>query len=384
MGALFYITFFLIVYTYAGYPLSMWGLGKVSGRRTRKAHGGYGKTVSVLIAAYNEERYIRGTVLNKLAQDYPKDLLEIIVASDSSSDRTDAICAGLSTEYGNVKCLRMKERRGKAAALNAAVKEAKGEIIVFSDANSMYREDAVSNLVRNFVDPSVGYATGHMVYMKRDGTLTEEGCSSYMKYENFIRRAESSVSSVVGVNGGIDAVRRSLYEEIREDLISDFVIPLMVVKKGYRVVYDPQAVLEEDAHSDSEKEARMRVRVIVRALHALVHMRGLFNFIKYPLFAYQMFFHKLLRYLMPLLLMAFLALNAALAAKGGIYPYVLVGQSIFYASAIAGYYQQRLNKTNKFLYIPFYFCLVNIAALKAIIGYLKGQRQVTWQPRSGN
>lgn len=384
MSALLYISLFLIIYTYAGYPLSMWALGKALRRRTRKADGGASKKVSILIAAYNEEKYIRATVMNKLAQDYPKDSLEIIVASDASSDGTDAVCRDLSKKYGNVKFLRMGERRGKAAALNAAIKEAKGEIIVFSDANSMYREDAVTHLVRNFVDPSVGYVTGHMVYMKRDGTLTEEGCSSYMKYENFIRRSESAASSVVGVNGGIDAVRKDLYEAIREDLISDFVIPLMVVKKGYRVVYDPKAVLEEDAHSDSEREARMRVRVIVRALHALVHMRSLFNFFRYPLFSYQIFFHKLLRYLMPLLLIAFIVLNAALAPKGGVYPYILIGQAVFYAAAVAGYFQQRLNKTNRLLYIPFYFCLVNLSALKAIIGYLKGERQVTWQPRSGN
>jgi cellulose synthase/poly-beta-1,6-N-acetylglucosamine synthase-like glycosyltransferase len=344
----------------------------------------YQPSVSILIAAYNEEKSIYKTVMNKLDLDYPKDKLEIVVISDCSSDRTDDICLKICETEKRVKFLRQAKRGGKTAALNHAVPVATGEIIVFSDANSIYREDALSHLVSNFQDASVGYVTGHMVYLKMKGNSVEEGCSSYIRYENIIRTAESRTGSVVGVNGGIDAVRKELYEKINEDLISDFVIPLLVVKKGYRVIYEPKAVLEEYALSDPSKEFKMRVRVIVRAFHALRYMKSLFNIIKYPLFSYQLICHKLLRYMVPEFLLCLYVINIILYQNSLFYKVMFWGQCIFYGAALAGYIFQKQGKESKLLYIPFYFSLINVAAGKALIDYIKGKRQVTWQPREGN
>lgn len=381
---IFFLLLFIVLYTYIGYPASMWIAAHLVRVRNNGGLTEYRPSVSILIAAYNEEQSIYNTVMNKLELDYPKDKLEIVIISDCSSDKTDEICQTVCEKDNRVRFMCQAKRGGKTAALNNAVETATGEIIVFSDANSIYRKDALLHLVNRFKDRSVGYATGHMVYLKQRGNSVEEGCSSYIRYENFIRTAESMAGSVVGVNGGIDAVRKELYEKISEDLISDFVIPLLVVKKGYRVVYEPKAVLEEYALADPSKEFKMRVRVIVRAFHALHHMKSLFNVFKYPLFSYQLICHKLLRYLIPELLIGLYFINIALYQSSLIYKLMFWGQSIFYGAAIAGYLLQRMGRESKVLYLPFYFSLINVAAGKALIDYLKGKRQVTWQPREGN
>ncbi len=194
---LFILSLFLIVYTYFGYPCSMWIAAKIVRAKNEAGREAFTPDVSILIAAYNEEEHIRNTVMNKINLDYPADKLEIIVVSDCSSDATDAICEKMAKREKNVVFIRQNERSGKTAALNRAVKIARGEIIVFSDANSIYRKDALQHLVKNFKDKEVGYVTGHMVYLKQKGASVEEGCSSYIRYENIIRRAESRVGSVV-------------------------------------------------------------------------------------------------------------------------------------------------------------------------------------------
>jgi cellulose synthase/poly-beta-1,6-N-acetylglucosamine synthase-like glycosyltransferase len=381
---IYFLIIFIILYTYIGYPASMWIAARLVRVRNSDGLTEYQPAVSIMIAAYNEEQSIYSTVMNKLDLDYPKDKLEIVVISDCSSDRTDEICQEICLIDKRVRFLCQAKRGGKTAALNHAVQTAKGEIIVFSDANSIYRKDALLHLVNRFKEERVGYATGHMVYLKVKGNSVEEGCSSYIRYENFIRTAESRAGSVVGVNGGIDAVRKELYEKISEDLISDFVIPLLVVEKGYRVVYEPKAVLEEYALTDTSKEFKMRVRVIVRAFHALRYMKSLFNVFKYPVFSYQLICHKLLRYMIPEFLLCLYVINIVLYQNSLYYKILFWGQSIFYGAAIAGYLLQRMGRESKLFYIPFYFSLINVAAGKALIDYLKGKRQVTWQPRGGN
>ena len=235
----FLLSLFLIFYIYAGYPLLAIGLGAMLHRNVRKEH--IEADVTILISAYNEEEGIGATIENKLGLDYPLEKLEIIVISDGSTDRTDDIVQSFADR--NVRLLRQEPRAGKTSALNMAVPLAKGEIIIFSDANSLYAPDALRKLLPNFADEEVGYVTGKMIYANPDGTPIGEGCSAYMMYENALRSIETRLGSIVGVDGGIDAVRKVLYRPMNADQLPDFVQPLKVVEQGYRVVYEPEALL---------------------------------------------------------------------------------------------------------------------------------------------
>jgi cellulose synthase/poly-beta-1,6-N-acetylglucosamine synthase-like glycosyltransferase len=244
MPFVFFVSLIGLVYIYIGYPFLIFILGKIFSKPVSKAE--INIPVTILIAAYNEEGDIEATVRNKLEQEYPSDLLEIIIISDGSTDRTDEIVN--SIQDPRVRLLRQEPRAGKTSALNMAVPHAKGEILVFSDANSISAPDALSKLIQNFSDPGVGYVTGKMVYTDPDGTIVGDGCTAYMKYENFLRRIESRLGSVVGVDGGIDAVRKKLYRPMNPDQLPDFVLPLKIVEQGYRVVYEPEAILQENAY----------------------------------------------------------------------------------------------------------------------------------------
>ena len=367
----------VVVYVYAGYPALIALLGTLRPRPIRKDDSTPG--VTVIIPAYNEAAHIGATIENKLAQNYPSDKLQIIVVSDCSDDGTDEIVAKYESE--GVTLIRQEERRGKTAALNLAVPEARGEILVFSDANSMYDENAVRALVANFADPQVGYVTGKMVYVTTVGSSVSEGCGGYMKYENAVRRMETKIGSIVGVDGGVDAARAELYREIEPSQLPDFVLPLNVVESGYRVVYEPEAVLREDALSAADDEYRMRVRVSLRAFRALWHKRALFNIFRFGLFSAQLFSHKLLRYLVGPVMAAIFTLTFLVDADWQ--PWFLAAQVVFYAMAGVGYLLNRAGRETGAFNYPFYFVLINLAAFAALLGFVRGKRQATWTPRGG-
>ena len=268
LAAVFWVSLFVGIYPYAVYPLLAWLVGWARNRPVR-SDSGFTPRVTVVTAAFNEAAEIGATVRNKLEQDYPAQQLEIIVVSDGSNDGTDEILQRIAAADARVHFIRQEPRQGKTAALNQAVALATGDIVVFSDANSMYGRGALRALAGNFADPQVGYVTGRMLYTNPDGSLVGDGCSAYMRLENFLRAAETRCGSVVGVDGGIDAVRRSLYRPMRPDQLPDFVLPLDIVEQGFRVVYEPRAILAEQALQDDAAEYRMRVRVTLRALWGL-------------------------------------------------------------------------------------------------------------------
>jgi cellulose synthase/poly-beta-1,6-N-acetylglucosamine synthase-like glycosyltransferase len=348
-------------------------------RRTHKKS--FKPSVTILIAAYNEEASIEATIRNKLALDYPQDKLEIIVISDCSSDGTDDIVKGLAP--AGVRLLRQEQRAGKTAALNRAVGEARGEIIVFSDANSTYEPQALQHLVDNFTDPQVGYVTGKMLYTDPDGSVIGDGCSAYMKYENLLRGLETRVGSVVGVDGGIDAVRASLYRPMAPDQLPDFVLPLSVVEQGSRVVYEPLAILREETLNQPGDEYRMRVRVSLRALWALHDMRCLLNIFNYGVFSWQLTSHKVLRYGAFVLLIAAYLANWMIWNDSVWWTALLLAQSGCYLAALGSWYSERWGLRIRLFYFPYYFTLINVAAAHAFLKYLRGQKQVLWTPRKG-
>lgn len=375
----FYLSLLLVFYVYAGYPLLAALLGTLLNRHVRKAW--FEPRVTILIAAYNEADGIAATLENKCSLDYPHDKLEIVVISDGSTDRTDEIVSSFADR--NVRLLRQERRAGKTNALNTAVPLAQGEIIVFSDANSMYAQDALRRLLANFVDTEVGYVTGRMIYANPDGTPIGEGCSAYMKYENALRAIETRLGSVVGVDGGIDAMRRTLYRPMRADQLPDFVQPLMIVAKGYRVVYEPEALLWEHSLKEPDDEYRMRVRVSLRAFWALFDMRQLLMPGRNTLFAWQLWSHKVSRYLCFLFLLVAYVTNGILWDNGVGYRMVFMLQNGTYLLALSMPYLEKLGFDVRVLIFGRYFLLLNVAAAHAFGKFLLGKKQVLWTPRKG-
>jgi cellulose synthase/poly-beta-1,6-N-acetylglucosamine synthase-like glycosyltransferase len=381
---------------YAGYPLLAWLLGGALDRRVQKAAPGtHQPTVTVLIAAFNEARHIEATVRNKLAQNYPADRLNVIVVSDASDDGTDDLVRAIGG--GRVRLIRQEPRAGKTSGLNLAMPHATGEIVVFSDANSLYAMDTVARLAECFADLDVGYVTGRMVYRAPDGSLTGEGCSLYMRYENQLRDWETKLGSIVGVDGGVDAMRRSLYRPMRADQLPDFVQPLRVREQGHRVVYEPEALLYEDALAATGDEYRMRVRVALRAFHALKDMAVLLDPARYGLFAWQLWSHKVLRYLAFLFMAGCLVAAWLLADRAGttFWRAAMVAQIGFYAAAVYGHLAGRGGRDGRggqngrggrgaprLAGLATYLCVLNLASAQAFWQFLRGRKQVIWKPRT--
>lgn len=378
----FWLLLLLGLYPYLLYPILA---TLVASLRERKiaSDDAYVPRVTVITAAYNEAAHIEATVRNKLAQDYPAELLDVIVVSDESSDGTDEIVQRIASESGRVRLIRQSPRQGKTAALNLALGEARGEVVVFADANSIYRPDTIRKLVRNFADPQVGYVTGRMLYVDPDGSLVGDGCSAYMKYENALRLIETHIGSVVGVDGGVDAVRKSLYRPMRPDQLPDFVLPLSVVESGHRVVYEPEAILTEHSLSSSSSEYRMRVRVALRAFWALRDMKVLLNPFRSGVFAWQLWSHKVLRYMSFLPLAAAIVLNWLLLDQGLVYWFGAAGQLLFAAIVVGAASAPRAIGQSFIGRYCYYFSLLNWASAVAFVRFARGQKQVLWQPRVG-
>lgn len=372
----FWFLVFLIVYPYAIYPAIVHAFGWI---RPKSIHRlSIYPMVTVLIPAYNEADCIAKTIQNKLDQDYPRDKLEIIVVSDGSTDGTDDIVRGFARL--GVVLLRREGREGKAAALNEAVQHANGEILVFSDANSLFDKCAIRFMVENFADPEVGYVTGTLRYSGDGASL---GGGAYMRYENRLRSAETRIGSIIGVNGGVDAIRRDLYTDIPRELITDFVLPLHVIASGLRVIYDPLVISQETANSEITSEFRMRVRVALRALQGLVYMRHLLDPRRYPLASFCVISHKVLRYLTFMFLPIALLANIRLAYVESTYQILLIAHISIYALALLGLRANLPQWMHRLTVIPSYFLLSNTAFMVAAIKFMRRETMATWRPRAG-
>jgi cellulose synthase/poly-beta-1,6-N-acetylglucosamine synthase-like glycosyltransferase len=271
----------------------------------------------------------------------------------------------------------------KTSAVNLAVEIAKGEILFFSDANSIFSPDVLAQIIRNFSDPNVGYVTGKMIYRNSDGSIVGDGCSAYMKYENLLRKLETSIGSIVGVDGGLDAIRKNLYLPMSPDQLPDFVLPLKVVKQGYRVVYEPDAVLMEDALNSSNDEYRMRVRVALRAFWALSDLKEMLQFRENPLFAWQLWSHKVLRYICFTFLISSYVTNIILLEAGFGYQLLFGLQTAAYVGAFISPIAERKGYNFSVLRFCYYFILINAACAHAFLKFILRQKMVIWSPRKG-
>lgn len=376
MEAIFWLSVAAIGYAYVGYPLLLIVLSWLRPKPVKSGH--WTPSVTVIIAAYNEERDLAAKLENTLALDYPPSHLEIIVTSDCSSDRTDEIARGFASR--GVRLHRQEERHGKTAAQNAAVTKAKGEIIVFSDATTHYRPDVLRLMIPAFADSSVGCVTGRVIYQDDKDSNVGAGTQSYWNYEFFLKRHESAVCSLIGVCGCMYAVRASAYIPLYNEACSDFIIATTMVEQGLRAVYVPEAVCTEEPNRQAKKELAARVRIISQTFSDLWRNRAVLNPFRSGFYAVQLWSHKLMRYLVPLFLIAIFITSAFLATRNAFYAVVFVLQVAFYLAALVSWILERLGVTFSLLALPQYFVITNLASLIAFVKFLTGERYTRWEP----
>jgi cellulose synthase/poly-beta-1,6-N-acetylglucosamine synthase-like glycosyltransferase len=374
--ALFIVAVMLITFVYVGYPALMFAISRLSPRPVIRAD--IQPRVSLIIAARNERRDIAAKLENALALDYPKDLLQIIVASDCSDDGTDEIVRRFADR--GVTLSRQSAREGKTRAQQRAALVSNGEILVFSDATTRLEPDMLRKLTRAFADPSVGCVAGRLVYDSGESAAVAKGCRSYWDYERLLKSWECAAGSLVGVSGCLYAVRRSCYAKMANDMIDDFVIAIEMQLLGLRTVYEPEAVCGESANNRRRDEFRMRVRVIEQTMNALHRYGRLLDAREHGMFMFQIFCHKTLRYSAPLpLALAFIANSLALGA-GHLYQYAFIAQLLFYFAAFVGWLGDRSGVKLGPLALPYYFTLVNAAAPVAFLKFMRGESHVVWEP----
>jgi cellulose synthase/poly-beta-1,6-N-acetylglucosamine synthase-like glycosyltransferase len=365
----------VIVWVYVGYPVVLAAMAWI--RRKPVARRSVTPQVSLLICAYNEERDIRRKLEECLAADYPADRLEIVVASDGSTDRTDDIVREFAPR---VRLLRVEGRGGKTIAQNAAVREARGEILVFSDVTTVYTPTTIREMVANFADPQVGCVGGDLHYEKEARNTSAEGRALFWGYERRLRLWESQVHSIIGVAGCVYAMRRALYQPLDGAAISDFVQPGRVTERGYRTVLEPAAIAFEPVESRSlAEELYRRARVITRGLRGAFTMPALLNPLRHPWFATLLWSHRVLRWLVPVFLLVLLGASMALAPRGPAFRLVLAAQLAVYGSGVVAYGLERLRVRLPGLFIPLYFCVVNLAPLVALAWLARGEKKVVWE-----
>jgi cellulose synthase/poly-beta-1,6-N-acetylglucosamine synthase-like glycosyltransferase len=373
---IFWLSVAAVAYAYVGYPLLLTLFSKIRPKPVRSQP--WTPSVSVIIAAYNEERDLAAKLENTLALDYPKSELEIIVTSDCSTDGTDEIVRSFSSR--GVRLHRQEERHGKTAAQNAAVTKARGEIIVFSDATTHYRPDVLRLLMPAFADKSVGCATGRVIYQDVKDSSVGAGTQSYWNYEFFLKRHESNVCSLIGVCGCMYAVRKSAYVPLYNDACSDFIIATTMVEQGLRAVYVPEAVCMEEPNRQAKKELKARVRIISQTFSDLWRNRSVLNPFRSGFYAIQLWSHKVMRYLVPICLILIFLSSGFLASSNVFYAALFVAQLSFYFAAFVSWLLERFGVTLRLLALPQYFVITNLASLIAFVKFVSGETYTKWEP----
>ena len=358
----------LVLYAHLGYPFALMALSLIRNRPVET--GTVTPRVSFIIAAHNEGRRIRGKIENTLGQNYPAASLEIIVASDCSTDGTDEIVGSYSDR---VRLVRAPERRGKEAAQQLAVEAASGEILVFSDVATALAADGISSIVRNFADPTVGCVSSVDRFIDPDGRITGEG--AYVRYEMFLRTLETRVNSLVGLSGSFFAARREVCRKWAADRQSDFNTLLNAVDMGLRGVLDPDSAGYYRNIVDDRREFQRKVRTVVRGISVLAANVRMLDPVRYGLFSWQLLSHKVCRWLVPFAMIVACLSNALLISRSPVYLASFVVQVGFYAAALGG-----LWTGFRVLRIPSFLLIVNLAILTAWFRYARGERITSWSP----
>lgn len=372
----FWLTLLLVVYAYVGFPVLLMVRGLLA-RPIRKSPAT--PNVTLVIIAHNEEDVIADKLQNAITQDYPRENLEILVGSDGSDDRTNEIVQGF--KHAGVRLIAC-ERQGKIGTLNETVAHAQGEILIFSDANSMYDSKSLQAIASCFSDPKVGGVAGDQVYTTDKGNAGSLGERLFWNFDRFLKQMQSRSGSVTSSTGAIHAVRRELFEPVPSGVCDDFLISTRVIAKGYRLVFEPNAIAYEEVAASDKAEFRRKSRIIARGIRGLWVMKTLLNPLAYGFYSFQLASHKLLRWSVIFLLPVILLLNVACVGQGLVYQVLLGLQLAFYALAFVGILLRNTpifrNKLAKIMAVPYFFCMANFSALSGWYQFFVGRRVDIW------
>lgn len=370
---IFWTSLALLFYAFAGYPLVLKGLALVIPKR-HVVDESWLPSVSIVLSVFNEEAVIGEKIENFLALDYPQEKLELVTVSDKCSDRTEEILTSFNND--RIKLLVQEKRSGKTLNLNRGVAEAEGEVIVFTDANSMFDRDAVRKLVRHFADPAVGLVSGRSIYLSAEDRVEGVG-GAYRSYEEMIKKAESAVGSIVGADGAIYALRKELYEPLEPRYINDFIHTIQAVLKGYLAISDHEAVCREGIDETYGDELRRQTRIMAPSWLIYLSQIGKVLAAGRLAYAWAMTSHKLLRWLTVPLMVLLFATSGVLFSSGLLYQAILAGQVLFLAGVLAG-----SRAEGGLMRVPYLFTLLHYAAVAGFFKYLSGNVYTTWNPRN--
>ncbi|NLW30683.1 MAG: glycosyltransferase family 2 protein [Fibrobacter sp.] len=379
MELIFWLSAFQIIFTYFGYPVSLKLLSYIVNVEHNNEKT-ITPSVSFIITVYNEENRIKEKLKNTINLDYPKEKVQIIVSSDGSTDRTHEIVEEFKN-YG-VHLLINNERKGKEYAQAQAIKIAKGEILVFSDAATKLDKNGLKQIISNFSDSTIGCVSSEDKVITKSHNETG-GESFYVRYEMWLRKLESGVKSVVGLSGSFFAARKEVCEDFSSVMQSDFRTLLNTVKKGMRGVCDPEAKGYYFDIEDNSKEFERKIRTVLRGLTVFLSHLEFINFFRYGLFSYQYLCHKMMRWLVPIFMIFAFSGNAFLSIGSISYRILFLFQIVFYSIGLGGILKADLNKF-LLIRISSFFMIVNSSILIAWIKYIKGERVLLWQPSLRN
>ncbi|MFL0796114.1 MAG: glycosyltransferase family 2 protein [Cellvibrionaceae bacterium] len=372
---LFWSLLFCSIFSYFLYPVLLLIFRRVGSPPITTTPSSPPPSVSLIITAHNEQARLRNKLENSLKIDYPSEKLEIIVASDGSTDQTDSI----SEEYSDkgVKLVRPEERLGKENAQKTAITHASGDIVVFSDVATEIPHNALTLMTQYFSDETIGAVSSEDRFISSDGSVAGEG--AYVKYEMWLRQQESELAGLVGLSGSFFAARKEICNEWDIHAPSDFNTALNCTKNGYRAVSAPDVLGFYPDLKDPSKEYSRKIRTVIRGMTALARHPEVLNPFKYKLFAFQVFSHKIMRWLEPWFLIGLLGTTIALAPSHGFFSLCLIAQLAFYGVATIAHYKQSTTKLSP-VKIIYFFVQVNLALLDASLKFLTGTRMTTWKP----
>ncbi len=383
MKVILWMSMALIFYTYIGYGLLLYLLVKVrrafKGKRKTTALNVNFPTLTLIVAAYNEQDIIEEKIKNTLALSYPKDRIQYVFVTDGSTDDT----VDVIKKYNQITLMHLDERMGKINAVHRVMEQVTSEIVVFTDANTFLNNDALVNITRNYGDEAVGAVAGEKRVKVSEVSDATAGEEFYWRYESALKRWDSELYSVVGAAGELFSIRTKLYEPVLPDtILDDFMISLLIAQKGYRIVYEPTSYAVETASANTSEELKRKIRIAAGGIQSILRLKPLLNPLRFPLLSFQYISHRVLRWtITPVCMIIALFCNILLAfnTQATIYIVLLAAQFLFYISAVFGWFFEKKEIKIKVFFIPFYFCLMNYAVLAGINRYFQKSQSAIWE-----
>ena len=383
MEIIFWLSLFIVFYTFLGYGILLYFLVKVrrilKGKRIAPGLDQDFPTLTLVVAAYNEEDLILEKIQNTLALNYPKEKLALLFITDGSSDKTPDLIAG----FTDIKLMHSPARNGKIHAIHRAMHEVDTEVVVFTDANTFLNKDALLLIARHYADPKVGAVSGEKRVMQDEVSDATAGEGFYWKYESALKKWDSELYSVVGAAGELFSVRRSLYQQVESDtILDDFMISMLIAQQGYRIIYEPDAYASELSSDNIKEELKRKVRIAAGGIQSILRLKKLFLPFSFPLLWFQYVSHRVLRWTVtPFLMILVFILNIVICLQGShaIYWLILAGQICFYGGALAGWLLEKRKIKVKVLFVPYYFCVMNYAVIAGINRYYRGSQSAAWE-----